>query len=378
MTVAKTYQSDTIANSVTHKNFLKIKWEDGYESEFYYLWLRDNCPSTPRVNCQRTTDPLDLPPQPYPQTVRINEEYHIEIVWANEDTISTFEPTWLKHYSITEQTPKKSTQQKLWGAEKADSIIKADYHEILENEAKLKDWLLAVRDEGIALLQNVPTEPEKILEVASHFGCIRETYWGKYVDIKSIDNPESDAFTNLRILPHTDLSYFAHPPAYLLFHYLTVASQGGSNILVDGFKIAEVLRREAPEKFKILSTLPVQFRFQHTDADLIGESAIFSLDYYGNIKSIRFSSRAIQPFNFPSEMIKPYYEAYRTFLEVCNQDEYKMCVKFNEGDLLILDNHRVLHGRTGYEGKRFMQSAFIERTELMSRLSVLNRKSKHL
>lgn len=105
----------------------------------------------------------------------------------------------------------------------------------------------------------------------------------------------------------------------------------------------------------------------------MGLGPIINLDCLGNVKSIRFSSRAIQPFNFPSKMMKVYYEAYRTFLEMCNSNEYKMGIKFNKGDLLILDNHRVLHGRTEYEGERFIQSTFIERTELMSRLSILSR-----
>lgn len=208
---------------VTKKEFLQIEWEDGYKSQFYYLWLRDNCPSTPRVNCQRTTDPLDINPQPYPQTVSINEGPYIEIVWANEDHVSQFPLSWLRNHSCPNNIAKKHGQPKLWDSEKAISITKADYNDIFSNEAKLTDWLLAVRDEGIAVLENVPTEAGKILEVASQFGCVRETYWGKCNDIKSIANPETDAFTNLRILPHTDLSYFAYPPAYLIFHYLKVA-----------------------------------------------------------------------------------------------------------------------------------------------------------
>jgi len=357
----------------TEKDWLQVEWEDEFYSQFHYLWLRDNCPATPRVNCQRTIDPLTLPAEPYPEKVSINQEQQIEIVWANENHVSKFDSLWLREHSYSNKTQPKSWQPKLWGSEKATSITKANYSDIWHNKAQLKDWLLAVRDEGIAVLQNVPTEPGTILEIASQLGCVRETYWGRCNNVKSVANPETDAFTNLRILPHTDLSYFASPPAYLLFHYLIIGATGGENSLIDGFKIAEVLRQQAPEKFKLLSTLPVQFRFQHTDADLIGEGAIIELDCLGEVKLIRFSSRAIQPFNFPSEVIKPYYEAYRTFMELCNSDEYRVNIKFNSGDILIFDNHRVLHGRTEYTGERFMQSTFIERTELLSRLSVLSR-----
>ena len=352
---------------------LQLEWADGHKSDFHYLWLRDNCPTTSRVNCQRTADPLTIPAEPYPEQVSINREQQIEIVWANDGHVSQFEPSWLRNHSYSSETESKSWQHKLWGAEKQNSITRADYSEISQDEAKLREWLLAVRDEGIAVLENVTAEPGTILKVASEIGCVRPTYWGTCNDIKSVANPESDAFTNLRILPHTDLSYFASPPAYLIFHYLTVADRGGENHLIDGFKIAEVLRQEAPEKFELLSTLPVQFRFQYTDADLIGEGEIIHLDCLGAVKSIRFSSRAIQPFNFPPDLIKPYYAAYRAFMEMCNSDEYRIRVKFNSGDFLLLDNHRVLHGRTEYTGERFIQSTFIEKTELISRLSVLSR-----
>ena len=372
LTVA-TNPETSVVKLTAEPDLLQLEWEDGYKSQFHYLWLRDNCPATPRVNCQRTTDPLTIPAEPYPEKVSLNREQEIEIVWANEGHVSKFEPSWLRNHSYSNGKIPPSWQPKLWGSEKQNSITRADYNEILQDETKLRDWLLAVRDEGIAVLENVPTEPGKILEVASEIGCVRPTYWGTCNDIKSIADPETDAFTNLRILPHTDLSYFASPPAYLIFHYLTVASVGGENHLIDGFKIAEVLRQEAPEKFKLLSTLPVQFRFQYTDADLIGQGEIINLDCLGAVKSIRFSSRAIQPFNFPSELVKPYYEAYRTFMEMCNSDQYRIHVKFNSGDFVILDNHRVLHGRTQYTGERFIQSTFIERTELISGLSVLSR-----
>jgi gamma-butyrobetaine dioxygenase len=45
------------------------------------------------------------------------------------------------------------------------------------------------------------------------------------------------------------------------------------------------------------------------------------------------------------------------------------------GDLYIVDNHRVMHGRTGFSsgGARHLQSCYIERDELVSRLTVLQR-----
>lgn len=351
-------------NVVAEKDLLQVEWGDGSRSQFHYIWLRDNSPSIPWVNGQRTIDPLSIPAEPYPQKVHLNQRGEIEIIWANDGHVSKFDPAWLRQNDYSNGTQLK-WQPQLWGSEKINSITKADYKEILQDKAKLKDWLLSLNDDGIAVLENVSTEPDTILEVASQLGCLQETPWGKLCNIKTVENPNTTAFTNSEIFLHTDLVHLQAFPAYMLLHYLKTAPKGGDNTLVDGFKIAEALRQEAPDKFKLLSTLPMEFRFQYPDAALVGKGEIIHLDYLGKVKSIRFSSRSIQPFKLPSEIMKPYYEAYRTFAQMCNSDEYQIRVKFNSGDFLILDNHRVLHGRTEYTGERWVQCAYLERTKLL-------------
>ena len=358
---------------ITEKDLLQVEWGDGSRSQFHYLWLRDNCPSIPRLNAQRNIDPLTILAEPYPQKVSVNEEGKIQIVWANDGHVSKFDSAWLRQHDYYHGRKPKFWEPKLWGSEKGALLAKADYNEILQDEGKLKDWLLSLRDDGIAVLENVPTQPDTILELASQFGCLQEIPWGKFANIKTVENPNGYAFTNARLFPHTDFAYLQAPPAYLLFHYLKVTPIGGENTLVDGFKIAEVLRQKEPEKFKLLSTFPLQFCFQCPDTDLTAEGEIIHLDCLGKVKSIRFSCRSMQPFNFPPEVMKPYYEAYRAFAEMCNSDEYQIRVKFNSGDLAIADNHRVLHGRTEYAGERWMQSAYIERTKLLGRLYALSR-----
>ena len=51
-------------------------------------------------------------------------------------------------------------------------------------------------------------------------------------------------------------------------------------------------------------------------------------------------------------------------------------LKLDPGDLYIVDNTRVLHGRTEFfaEGTRHLQGCYADRDSLFSRLAVLNRK----
>ena len=48
-------------------------------------------------------------------------------------------------------------------------------------------------------------------------------------------------------------------------------------------------------------------------------------------------------------------------------------INMRAGDLYMVDNHRIMHGRTGFSGggARHLQSCYIERDELMNRRAVL-------
>jgi gamma-butyrobetaine dioxygenase len=58
-----------------------------------------------------------------------------------------------------------------------------------------------------------------------------------------------------------------------------------------------------------------------------------------------------------------------------NNTDYQVCFKMNPGDLFIVDNQRVLHGRTGFPsaGARHLQGCYADRDGLYSRLNVLKR-----
>jgi gamma-butyrobetaine dioxygenase len=70
-----------------------------------------------------------------------------------------------------------------------------------------------------------------------------------------------------------------------------------------------------------------------------------------------------------------YYDAYLTFAAMRESDEYQLRIHMQAGELYMVDNRRVLHGRTGFSssGARHLQSCYIECDELISRLKVLTR-----
>ena len=72
-----------------------------------------------------------------------------------------------------------------------------------------------------------------------------------------------------------------------------------------------------------------------------------------------------------------FYAAYQKFLRMTEDDDYQLIFKLAAGELLILDNLRMLHGRLAYasaQGQRFVQGCFAERDSFWSRLAVLERR----
>ena len=59
--------------------------------------------------------------------------------------------------------------------------------------------------------------------------------------------------------------------ALQLLHCLSASDIGGDSTVVDGFSVASALRDREPDKFKLLSAIPVRFRFSDKDTELEAE-----------------------------------------------------------------------------------------------------------
>lgn len=219
-----------------------------------------------------------------------------------------------------------------------------------------------------------------VLEVVKLFGYVRETNYGPLFDVKSVVNPNNLAYTGLALGAHTDNPYRDPTPTLQLLHCLSSSTDGGDNTLVDGFQVAERLRASDPAKFALLAYNPIRFQFQDEDAELSAEFPLISLDPRGAIAAIHYNSRSPAPFELDEDLVEPFYAAYRTFVGLLGSAELQIRFKLAPGDLFIVDNQRVLHGRTGFSaaGQRHLQGCYSDRDGLRSRLAVLNRARKTL
>ena len=269
----------------------------------------------------------------------------------------------------------RAISAKLWDATIGADLPTARYPDLLNNRDIRRDYLIGFRDYGVGVLTDVPTTPGTVLEVAKQFGEVRSTSWGTVFDVKTMANANSVAYTNLPLVTHTDEAYRDPTPTIQLQHFLQADATGGESTLVDGFKIAADLRTQAPEKFALLASVPLHFHFRDANTEHENEGPVIELDVRGEVNGIRYSNHSAQPFLLPVNQMEAYYDAYRTFGRMRESDAYQLRIKMGSGDLYMVDNRRVLHGRTGFSssGARHLQSCYIERDEMASRLAVLLR-----
>ena len=75
-------------------------------------------------------------------------------------------------------------------------------------------------------------------------------------------------------------------------------------------------------------------------------SPVFCLDSDGNLREVRMSNLFPAPLNLPEEIVEPFYAAYRKLMQLYTDQRYCLKQGLQPGDLVMFDNHRILHGRT--------------------------------
>ena len=358
---------------------LTLSWSDGRQSRFAAIWLLDNRPDGRHGPLgQRLFDIAELPEEPRIAAAALTDGGDVAVTLAPANAALTYAAGWLREHALDPASrAERRHPPQLWDKSLAQRLPTASYRDVAGNERALAGWLADVRDYGFSLLTDVPTEPGTVLQVISLFGYVRETNYGKLFDVVSVEQPTNLAFTGLALGNHTDNPYRDPVPQLQLLHCLAQASEGGESVVVDGFNAAERLRRESPEDFELLTRHAVPFRYVEDgeggrQVDLQAKSPLIELDSEGALYAVRYNNRSAAPLDLPEELVIPYYRAYRRFGRLLHDPQATAGFRLMAGDLFIVDNRRVLHGRRGFgSGRRHLQGAYADKDSLLSRLRAL-------
>ena len=302
-------------------------------------------------------------------------EYFLEVNF-NDGVNTKLDLNKLESEFSNKDTVIKSIPKKKW-----DSTLKNvknfEYKENFFESREMYDLLVSFYEFGFVIVKNVPTENNFIVKFANSIGSVRRTNFGEHFNVKSKSDPNDLAYTTLHLSPHTDNPYRNPVPCIQILHCIENEVTGGLSTLVDGFTISEKLKKDFPEYYKILTEIKVRFQFIDQSVVLEDWAEMIQLDAGGNFKQVRFSPRLDFVPLMDKEKLELYYSARKKISEFYNSDNYKIEFKLQPGDLLMMDNYRLLHGRTTYdanEGNRFLQGCYIDYDSTEGKLKHLKRK----
>ena len=160
---------------------------------------------------------------------------------------------------------------------------------------------------------------------------------------------------------HVDSPYRSPPPAYQLLHAIDHCHGEGCyvhNVFVDGFFVAEKLRKEDPEAFELLCDVPLRWENDGGDgtSSLVRWAPIIELGYDGEVGGEEGGERPVVAINLGTksggygpmmgrERQEKYYAAKKKFSEMLHSEENIIKVQLFNGGMVVFDNRRVLHSR---------------------------------
>ncbi len=359
---------------------LNIEWSDGKKSNFNFMWLRDNCPSDMDEDTrERTFNILEVSENIHPKEYKINVDGKLEIEWSEGNHTSFYDPNWLRKncYTLKE---KYISPYKLWDSKLNSNLesISIDYENIMQSDEVLIQWLNLLHEKGFSIVKNSPTEKKSALPLLNRISHIRETFFNTPFEVISIPKPNNLAYTSKRLVNHMDLPYYELPPGYQFLHCLVNNAEGGMSRAVDGFFVADYLRKNDPETFKTLTRVPAVFvnRDYTQNKKRLYHAQEITLNKDGDYNDIRFSVPTMGIMDCLPEDMEKFYKAHHKFGKLLHDKRFMVEFKLKEGDIFCFNNRRVLHGRTEYDpntGHRHLQGYYLDRDEIISRLHYLNK-----
>ena len=356
----------------------KILFNNGESlEEIHPFWLRERVDGDEYLDKgtqQRLFDPSTMDGEIIIQKAEIKNGF-LEINF-NDGVSSKLDINKLESEFSNKDTVIKSIPKKKW-----DSTLKNvknfEYKENFFETKEMHDLLVSFYEYGFVIIKNVPTENNFIVKFANSIGSVRRTNFGEHFNVKSKSNPNDLAYTTLHLSPHTDNPYRNPVPCIQILHCIENEVSGGYSTLVDGYSVSEKLKKEDPDVYKILTEVKVRFKFTDKNVVLEDWSELIHLDDEKNFKQVRFSPRLDYVPMLEKNKLDQYYKARKKLSDLYNSEENEVKFKLKPKDLIMMDNHRVLHGRTKFdpeEGKRFLQGCYIDFDSTEGKLRHLKRK----
>ncbi len=229
-----------------------------------------------------------------------------------------------------------------------NSLNQEPYYKIIRNFKSNKNlkktFLNFAKNLGNILPQN--KENKKVLEIKPNLKKISQLK-KKKTKIKSVLRYHQ---TNLGGSIHSDGPQLSSPPRYIIMACEKNSLKGGETILVNTLKIYNFLKKKNPGILKILKK---NFYFERRGFNFSNKNVF--------LKPIFFKSEKKFIFRYLRDYIEKGYQikkntisknqlkAFNYLDKLLSDKKFYKKTKLNRGDLVVLNNHILAHGRTAFK-----------------------------
>jgi alpha-ketoglutarate-dependent taurine dioxygenase len=390
----------TEIQKVTPKGmYVDIHFKDEKAYRFHALWLRDACQDSTHLKANvgeriLTSTPImtNCPEDLSVKSAFVNKEGELCVTWSDMSPEGTYSGQFIRSYADTVAKPLQVSQQErvvdpsewmspfsgfhesraptsdmvdLWKNDQRDEFPRYKFSMVKNSTVNLEPLQKLMRH-GVVIIEDVPEAYDaSILHDFANY-CLgglqkdparKEANW----TITRKDSAASISYNpDLRLNNHTDQSLPSAgiPALGLVIHY---ADGQGNNTLTDGFAVANALQEQDPDAYKLLTTCVneqerdlvrsrVDATQNHTQSLLISmKKPILQTDPDGNVMRLQYNEVFRVPSTLSYDIFPKWYAAYMKFARMIHSKEFERLVPMKKGQILVMNNWRVLHGRAGHQ-----------------------------
>lgn len=367
------------------------------------LWLRDACP------CPRCVDPdsgqknfstTELSSYPIIDGASLLPDGSLEVVFANDRLTANKSHTsvfpadevksWLKDASgmrgeFRQAYPNIPWNKSMFEARLAQGGNRISYHDWMTNEAEFWRAFTDLCQTGLIFITDVPKDEKEVERIAQRVGPIQYTFYGWTWDVKSKPQAENVAYTSQFLGLHQDLMYHLPIPKLQLLHCLANSCEGGESLFSSGLRAAHELQLTDPHSYDILTQNTTNFLYQRNGHHYSWRHPTI----VESIKGYPSTTYWAPPFQGPfrkrgaddKATLRQWKNAATAFQRIVEAPHNLYEYKLQEGECVVFDNRRVLHGRKEFatgQGERWLKGAYVapqvyfaKETELADRVGTV-------
>ena len=368
----------------------------------------------------------------YQDTAELDAEkeiYYLEIEWNNDTIETSYYPLdWLVSQRYDSKTLEYHYDQtritKDIALNSQTDLIPREFDKVMQHDTSLLEVFDDLNEVGVSLLQVDPaSSPQSIDDYENDNDSIvaqlgkrlsggRLSHGALYDDVFHVQAAAGNqghnlAYTTHALPPHQDLTYYESKPFLQLLHCLSNHKvRGGQSLLIDALAAAQEFQSLAPDLFQVLTQVEATFLKQRSGADMISRKPhIVCASNKKDVVAVHWSPPFEGPLLVEPALVQDYAVAYAAFEMML--DKHAFVAKNNsrlspelvsqlqdyahtytweqslrEGQILVFNNQRMLHGRTEFEltttnSKRHLMGCYTNVDETLSNYRLLLRQQRN-